>query len=216
MCPRYRYRLQIQAMINNRLNISQILLVVGLLLLIVLPLDAQAQSEEKVQRDRNVPLYIVNGKRMDYTEARDISPRNILSEKLLPADEQTIAKYGNEASNGVVLITLRYDTPARFEIDGKEQRYSNYIAKRIKWGESDPIARVIIAFRVNADGTVSEREVLEASDKRLLRRIQKMMAEAPKWIPAQRDGKGVTTDHVLRITLPQGRQLPPEPVLIIR
>lgn len=216
MCPRYRYRLQIQAMINNRLNISQILLVVGLLLLIVLPLDAQAQSEEKVQHDRNVPLYIVNGKRMDYTEARDISPRNILSEKLLPADEQTIAKYGNEASNGVVLITLRYDTPARFEIDGKEQRYSNYIAKRIKWGESDPIARVIIAFRVNADGTVSEREVLEASDKRLLRRIQKMMAEAPKWIPAQRDGKGVTTDHVLRITLPQGRQLPPEPVLIIR
>lgn len=216
MCPRYRYRLQIQAMINNRLNISQILLVVGLLLLIVLPLDAQAQSEEKVQRDRNVPLYIVNGKRMDYTEARDISPRNILSEKLLPADEQTIAKYGNEASNGVVLITLRYDTPARFEIDGKEQRYSSYIAERIKWGESDPIARVIIAFRVNADGTVSEREVLEASDKRLLRRIQKMMAEAPKWIPAQRDGKGVTTDHVLRITLPQGRQLPPEPVLIIR
>lgn len=203
-------------MINNRLNISQILLVVGLLLLIVLPLDAQAQSEEKVQRDRNVPLYIVNGKRMDYTEARDISPRNILSEKLLPADEQTIAKYGNEASNGVVLITLRYDTPARFEIDGKEQRYSSYIAERIKWGESDPIARVIIAFRVNADGTVSEREVLEASDKRLLRRIQKMMAEAPKWIPAQRDGKGVTTDHVLRITLPQGRQLPPEPVLIIR
>ncbi|MBQ3147964.1 MAG: TonB-dependent receptor [Alistipes sp.] len=203
-------------MINNRLNISQILLCLSLLLSTALPLDTRAQSEEKVQRDRNVPLYIVNGKRMDYTEARDISPRNILSEKLLPADEQTIAKYGNEASNGVVLITLRYDTPARFEIDGKEQRYSNYIAKRIKWGESDPIARVIIAFRVNADGTVSEREVLEASDKRLLRRIQKMMAEAPKWIPAQRDGKGVTTDHVLRITLPQGRQLPPEPVLIIR
>lgn len=203
-------------MINNRLNISQILLCLSLLLSTALPLDSRAQSEEKVQRDRNVPLYIVNGKRMDYTEARDISPRNILSEKLLPADEQTIAKYGNEASNGVVLITLRYDTPARFEIDGKEQRYSNYIAKRIKWGESDPIARVIIAFRVNADGTVSEREVLEASDKRLLRRIQKMMAEAPKWIPAQRDGKGVTTDHVLRITLPQGRQLPPEPVLIIR
>lgn len=216
MCPRYRYRLQIQAMINNRLNISQILLCLSLLLSTALPLDTRAQSEEKVQRDRNVPLYIVNGKRMDYTEARDISPRNILSEKLLPADEQTIAKYGNEASNGVVLITLRYDTPARFEINGKEQRYSNYIAKRIKWGESDPIARVIIAFRVNADGTVSEREVLEASDKRLLRRIQKMMAEAPKWIPAQRDGKGVTTDHVLRITLPQGRQLPPEPVLIIR
>ena len=195
--------------------ILRLVLILGISFLAAMPFEAVAQSVEDSQQGRRMPLYIVNGKRMSYADAKEISPRNILSEKRLPADEQTIEKYGTEASNGVVLITLRYDTPARFVLDGKEQRYSGYIAQQVKWEDSDPVARVVIAFKVNADGSVSEREVLEASDKRLLRRVQKAMAEAPKWIPAMREGKGVETDHVLRLTLPLGRKMPAEPVILI-
>lgn len=195
--------------------ILRLVLILGISFLAAMPFEAVAQSVEDSQQERRMPLYIVNGKRMSYADAKEISPRNILSEKMLPADEQTIEKYGAEASNGVVLITLRYDKPARFVLDGKEQRYSSYIAQQVKWEDSDPVARVVIAFKVNADGSVSEREVLEASDKRLLRRVQKAMAEAPKWIPAMREGKGVETDHVLRLTLPLGRKMPAEPVIII-
>ena len=195
--------------------ILRLVLILGISFLAAMPFEAVAQSVEDSQQERRMPLYIVNGKRMSYADAKEISPRNILSEKMLPADEQTIEKYGAEASNGVVLITLRYDKPARFVLDGKEQRYSSYIAQQVKWEDSDPVARVVIAFKVNADGSVSEREVLEASDKRLLRRVQKAMAEAPKWIPAMREGKGVETDHVLRLTLPLGRKMPAEPVILI-
>lgn len=195
--------------------ILRLVLILGIIFSAAMPFEAVAQSLEDSQQERRMPLYIVNGKRMSYADAKEISPRNILSEKMLPADEQTIEKYGAEASNGVVLITLRYDTPARFVLDGKEQRYSSYIAQQVKWEDSDPVARVVIAFKVNADGSVSEREVLEASDKRLLRRVQKAMAEAPKWIPAMREGKGVETDHVLRLTLPLGRKMPAEPVILI-
>ena len=195
--------------------ILRLVLILGISFLAAMPFEAVAQSVEDSQQERRMPLYIVNGKRMSYADAKEISPRNILSEKMLPADEQTIEKYGAEASNGVVLSTLRYDKPARFVLDGKEQRYSSYIAQQVKWEDSDPVARVVLAFKVNADGSVSEREVLEASDKRLLRRVQKAMAEAPKWIPAMRDGKGVETDHVLRLTLPLGRKMPVEPVILI-
>ena len=195
--------------------ILRLVLILGISFLAAMPFEAVAQSVEDSQQERRMPLYIVNGKRMSYADAKEISPRNILSEKMLPADEQTIEKYGAEASNGVVLITLRYDKPARFVLDGKEQRYSGYIAQQVKWEDSDPVARVVIAFKVNADGSVSEREVLEVSDKRLLRRVQKAMAEAPKWIPAMREGKGVETDHVLRLTLPLGRKMPAEPVILI-
>lgn len=195
--------------------ILRLVLILGIIFSAAMPFEVVAQSVEDVQQERRMPLYIVNGKRMSYADAKEISPRNILSEKMLPADEQTIEKYGAEASNGVVLITLRYDKPARFVLDGKEQRYSSYIAQQVKWEDSDPVARVVIAFKVNADGSVSEREVLEASDKRLLRRVQKAMAEAPKWIPAMREGKGVETDHVLRLTLPLGRKMPAEPVILI-
>ena len=52
------------------------------------------------------PIYVVNGQVV--SDIRNIPPGDIESTEMLPADEQTIARYGTEASNGVILITLRY------------------------------------------------------------------------------------------------------------
>lgn len=175
---------------------------VSLLLLLSAPSRAQ---------NTQAPLYIVNGEPMSEEQVKDIDPSDIVSNTLLPADEHTIAEYGEAANNGVVVIVLRYDTPPRFEVGGKQTGYSRYVGRMVKWdAESDPVARVIIAFRVEADGSVTVRDVLEATDKRLCRRVLKAMEEAPRWQPALKDGEGVATDHVLRITLPEGRTLPRE------
>lgn len=184
------------------------LLFAGLLLLSA-P-DATAQSRKRL------PLYIVNGERMSEEQVKGIHPKDIEDNHLLPADEQTIERYGHEAANGVVVITLRYDTPARFEIDGQTTNYSNYIADCVKWDDTDPVARIIISFKVKPDGTISDNDVLEATDKRLLRRIEKAMAEAPRWRPALKDGKGVETTHLLKVTLPKGRTMPRERVVRIQ
>ena len=184
------------------------LLFAGLLLLSTS--DATAQSRKRL------PLYIVNGERMSEEQVKGIHPKDIEDNHLLPADEQTIERYGHEAANGVVVITLRYDTPARFEIDGQTTNYSNYIADRVKWDDTDPVARIIISFKVKADGSVSDNDVLEATDKRLLRRIEKAMAEAPRWKPALKDGKGVETTHLLKVTLPKGCTMPRERVVRIQ
>lgn len=186
------------------------LLFAGLLFLSLSTSDATAQSRKRL------PLYIVNGERMSEEQVKGIHPKDIEDNHLLPADEQTIERYGHEAANGVVVITLRYDTPARFEIDGQTTNYSNYIADRVKWDDTDPVARIIISFKVKADGTVSDNDVLEATDKRLLRRIEKAMAEAPRWRPALKDGKGVETTHLLKVTLPKGRTMPRERVVRIQ
>lgn len=175
---------------------------VSLLLLLSAPSRAQ---------NTQAPLYIVNGEPMSEEQVKDIDPSDIVSNTLLPADEHTIAEYGEAANNGVVVIVLRYDTPPRFEVWGEQPGYSRYVGRMVKWdAESDPVARVIIAFRVEADGSVTVRDVLEATDKRLCRRVLKAMEEAPRWQPALKDGEGVATDHVLRITLPEGRTLPRE------
>jgi len=175
---------------------------VSLLLLLSAPSRAQ---------NTQAPLYIVNGEPMSEEQVKDIDPSDIVSNTLLPADEHTIAEYGEAANNGVVVIVLRYDTPPRFEVGGEQAGYSRYVGRMVKWdAESDPVARVIIAFRVEADGSVTVRDVLEATDKRLCRRVLKAMEEAPRWQPALKDGEGVATDHVLRITLPEGRTLPRE------
>lgn len=186
------------------------LLFAGLLFLSLSTSDATAQSRKRL------PLYIVNGERMSEEQVKGIHPKDIEDNHLLPADEQTIERYGHEAANGVVVITLRYDTPARFEIDGQTTNYSNYIADRVKWDDTDPVARIIISFKVKPDGTISDNDVLEATDKRLLRRIEKAMAEAPRWRPALKDGKGVETTHLLKVTLPKGRTMPRERVVRIQ
>ena len=186
------------------------LLFAGLLLLSLSAPDATAQSRKRL------PLYIVNGERMSEEQVKGIHPKDIEDNHLLPADEQTIERYGHEAANGVVVITLRYDTPARFEIDGQTTNYSNYIADCVKWDDTDPVARIIISFKVKSDGTISDNDVLEATDKRLLRRIEKAMAEAPRWRPALKDGKGVETTHLLKVTLPKGRTMPRERVVRIQ
>lgn len=186
------------------------LLFAGLLFLSLSAPDATAQSRKRL------PLYIVNGERMSEEQVKGIHPKDIEDNHLLPADEQTIERYGHEAANGVVVITLRYDTPARFEIDGQTTNYSNYIADRVKWDDTDPVARIIISFKVKPDGTISDNDVLEATDKRLLRRIEKAMAEAPRWRPALKDGKGIETTHLLKVTLPKGRTMPRERVVRIQ
>ena len=166
--------------------------------------------------ETRLPIYIVNGVRMSEDEVKAIHPADIVSNELLTVDEAVIEKYGHDAANGVVIITLRYDTPARFEIDGQEEKYSTYIAQRVKWSEIEDVARVVISFTVEADGTVSEKEVLEATDRRMLARVRKAMEMAPKWVPAKKDGVGVETDHILRITLPLGRKMPRERAILIR
>lgn len=185
-------------------------LLAALLLIAISAPDATAQSRKRM------PLYIVNGERMTEEQVKEIDPKDIVDNHLLPADEQTIERYGHEAANGVVVITLRYDTPARFEIEGEVTKYSAYIADRVKWDETDPVARIIISFKVKADGSVGDNDVLEATDKRLLRRIEKAMAEAPRWQPALKDGKGVETTHLLKVTLPKGRTMPRERVVRIQ
>jgi hypothetical protein len=185
-------------------------LIAGVLFLALSAPDATAQSRKRM------PLYIVNGEKMTEEQVKDINPKDIVDNHLLPADEQTIERYGHEAANGVVVITLRYDTPARFEIEGEVTKYSAYIADRVKWDETDPVARIIISFKVKVDGSVAEFDVLEATDKRLLRRIEKAMTEAPRWQPALKDGKGVETTHLLKVTLPKGRTMPRERVVRIQ
>ncbi|MCM1150915.1 MAG: TonB-dependent receptor [Alistipes senegalensis] len=170
-------------------------------LIAALPLRAQA------------PLYLVNGEERSPEEAAALETTEVERLEVLPADEETIARYGERASGGVFLITLRYDTPAIFT---DTLSFGDYIARRVKWGNDEPAARVVLRYRVGAEGRAEVVEVLEATDGRLKRRVLKAVAEAPAWRPALKEGHPVETLHVLRVRLPEGRPIPGEPYIRIR
>lgn len=173
-----------------------------LLIFALLQMVGVAQAQVFVHRP---PLYIVNGERMSEAQVKAIDPDDIVSNTLLPADEATIELYGQEASNGVVVISLRYDTPARFEYEGEPMRFSDYVAQRVKWEyPANPVARVVVRLHISSQGEISEGEVLEATDKRMLKRVRSVLGQAPRWVPAKKDGEGVEDDYILRLTLPRG------------
>ena len=150
---------------------------------------------------RPQPLYIVNGK--ETSEIRSIPPEDI----------ETIARYGQRAAHGVMLITLRYDRPASFPADSA---FGSYIARQVRWDESEPTARVVLRYKITPDGETVVQQELESTDNRLKRRVLKAVAEAPRWHPAQKNGAPVESEGVLSIQLPEGRRMPRQAELVIR
>ena len=152
------------------------------------------------------PLYIVNG--VPVETLHDVPPEDILSTEMLPADEETAALYGEQANYGVIIVSLRYDTPASFG-DGTES-FASYIARNVDWGSAERVARYVVRFRVLCDGTIDVGEELESTDPQLRRKVLRAVAKAPRWQPATKEGVPVESGHVLRIQLPEGREMPRE------
>ena len=172
-------------------------------LLLLLPLAAQRP-----------PLYLVDGREWPADSVGMIAASDIATLDMLPADEETIARYGDKASGGAILIALKYDAHARFDADSLG--FEAYIARRVAWGADEPAARVSVRYTITEEGATVVDRVLESTDNRLKRRVLKAMAEAPQWTPATKNGVPVETRRVLNLRLPEGKPMPREPYIRIR
>lgn len=160
------------------------------------------------------PLYLVNGERRE--EIETIDPEHIERIEQFPADEQTIARFGPEAGNGAVVVTLKFDRAPRFN-HPEGWSFAEYITREVDWQENDLTARIAIRYHISEEGILEVDKILEATEKRLLRRIEKALEECPRWEPAQKEDRPVkSAGYVLRLTLPEGRELPPERYIILR
>ena len=148
------------------------------------------------------PLYVVNGVVVESIDG--IAQNDIETIETLPADEETIAKWGIEASEG-----------ARFSTEGYSN-FTDYLAATVKWPDNMPAERVSLRIVVDETGRTSIEEVLESTSRQFLGRVTKAIEDAPLWEPAQRKGEGVASQHLVNLKLPLHKELPTEPFVIIR
>jgi hypothetical protein len=158
------------------------------------------------------PLYVVNGEVVATIEG--IPQEDIESIDVLPANEETIAEWGLEASEGVILVKLRYDTPARFSAEGYTN-FTEYLASKVKWNENMPAERVSLRLTIGTDGRATVSEVLQSTSRQFLKRVEKAIGLSPLWNPATRDGKAVESIVLVNLQLPEGKELPVERAVII-
>ena len=159
------------------------------------------------------PLYVVNGVVVDSIE--HIPHENIERIDNLPADEQSIAQWGLGASEGVILVTLLYDTEARFSHNGYNN-FTDYLASTVRWEDTMSAERVSLRIVVDTSGKAVISEVISSSSKQFLKRVMKAIDQAPLWTPAQRDGVSVESLHLVNLQLPKGKSMPREMGVIFR
>jgi hypothetical protein len=159
------------------------------------------------------PMYVVGGRIVDSIE--DIPHENIERIDVLPADDETIAQWGLGASEGVIIVTLRYDTPASFAAEGYNN-FTDYLAHTVKWSDNNPAERVSLRLHIEASGRATISEVLQATSRNYLKRVERAIEEAPLWSPAMRDGVAVESIQLVNLQLPEGKSIPLEPAVIIR
>ena len=158
------------------------------------------------------PLYVVNGAVVATIE--NIPHEDIERIDVLPADEESIAKWGVEASEGVIIVTLRYDIPAAFH-SGTFDNFTTYLAKNVRWSDKMEPARVSLRITVDASGKASISKVLQATSRQFLKRVEQAIKAAPAWSPAMRNGVAVESTHLINLLLPEGEQLPIERGVIL-
>ena len=157
------------------------------------------------------PLYIVNGVEME--SVKHIPEDNIEHIDHLPANEESVAKYGERANNGVIIVTLRYDQEAQFT---GGTSLADYVGERVKWPENYGVARFVARYSIGTDGSFRLGTILQSTDHQFRKRVMKVLQGLPKWQPATKLGKAVESEYVLAVQLPKGKELPKEPYIVIR
>lgn len=158
------------------------------------------------------PLYVVNGARMDSIE--HIEQSNIERIDVFPATEETIEKWGIEASEGVIMVTLKYDTPARFETEGYSN-FTTYLQHTVKWDKNMPAERVSLRLTIDSEGRATIAKVLQSTSRQYQKRVERAIALSPYWTPATKNGKAVESTQLVNLLMPEGKQLPAERGVII-
>ncbi|MBQ0081411.1 MAG: TonB-dependent receptor [Alistipes sp.] len=175
-----------------------------ILLILAQVYEASAESQ------KGTSLYIVNGVVMNNVQS--IPEDNIEKVEMLEASEENIAKYGEKANNGVIIITLKYDKEARFlDADSLE----DFIYENIKWDSRLPVAKFSMRYTILPGGKFVAGKILENTDRRLQPRIMQLLKRKTKWQAATKQGQEVESDYVLNIQVPRGKKMPKEPYIVV-
>ena len=170
-----------------------------------------------IQTDPNKkPIYIVDGVRMNEKQAKAISPDEIESISILK-DKAAIDVYGQDAKDGVVVITLKKKVTGEVEVSdvfdvvevmpqfpGGAPALMQYLSQNIRYPkeamESDTQGRVIVTFVVCKDGSICDAKVVKSVSPALDAEGLRVISSMPNWTPGTQSGKPVNVKYTVPIS----------------
>ena len=160
------------------------------------------------------PIFIVDGVQMDEKQVKEISPDKIASISVLK-DKAAIDVYGQDAKDGVVVITLKekndngkgevfINVEEQPQFPGGAPKLLEYLSQNIRYPkeamEADKQGRVIVSFVVRKDGSISDARVVKSVDEALDAEALRVINAMPNWTPGKQSGKAVNVKYSVPIT----------------
>ena len=172
-------------------------------------------------------LYILDGEKAERNILETLDPLHISRVDVLK-DSTATALYGEEAKDGVVVITTKsYDealkneirskyllkgeklftqaqTPAQFP--GGEPGWQKYLQRNLNRDmiveKGGPPGKyiVVVSFIVDKEGNLSDIHALNDPGYGTKDEALRMIEKGPKWVPAEQNGKPVIYRHEQKIT----------------
>ncbi len=158
-----------------------------------------------VSATASAQLYIVNGEEYTTEQMRRIDPERVEHSERIAVNDSIMARFGERAADGVIVVKLKHDTEPQFSVDSLSFRA--WVEREVAWGDDEPAARVVYRYVVGVDGRARLTELIESTDNRLRQRVVRAVKRAPLWTPAEREGRAVEVEQVLIIELPKGKRL---------
>ena len=169
------------------------------------------------------PIVLLEGHRITYETFTRMDPDEIASITVLK-DQPAVDQYGEEARNGVILITTKKgvevftpveQNPEYFDVveqmpefPGGAQALFGFVAKNIRYPKAAEDAgiqgRVIVTFVVMKDGSIGEVKVAKGVSPELDAEALRCVKSMPKWMPGKQNGEAVNVKY----TIPLSFRLP--------
>jgi len=178
----------------------------------------------------NMPILILDGKVLPKEfDTKSLNKDSILSVVVFKADTEKkrdilIAKYGDKAKNGIIVITSKkHNSPTQTQqntessdkmiytvvemmplFPGGEQKLKEFINNHLNYPETAKgkgiQGRVIVRFVVNSTGIVEKAEVLRSLDPEYDKEALRVVNSLPAFIPAKQNGENVSVYYTLSIS----------------
>ena len=165
------------------------------------------------------PIVLLEGHRITYETFTRMDPHEIASITVLK-DQPAVDQYGEEARNGVILITTKKgvevftpveQNPEYFDVveqmpefPGGAQALFGFVAKNIHYPKAAEDAgiqgRVIVTFVVMKDGSIGEVKVAKGVSPELDGEAVRCVKSMPKWKPGMQKGQAVNVKFTMPIS----------------
>lgn len=171
-------------------------------------------------KETKKPIVLLDGYRITYETFTKIDPSEIASITVLK-DKAAVEQYGEEAKDGVVLVTTKngvkeivvhvekeeeaFDVVEKMpQFPGGPSALFEFLGKNIRYPEVAHKAgvqgRVIATFVVMKDGSISNVKIVKSVSPELDEEARRVLSAMPNWTPGMQSGKAVNVKYAVPIT----------------